>query len=55
VGVRGTMAVLTLQGPGFLLLCLTKKLQNYLGFIAIKCRTRVAERGISARIWKAEN
>jgi hypothetical protein len=53
MGVRGTMAVLTLcMAQVFLLLHLTKK--NYLGLIVIKCRTRIADKGIIARVWKAE-
>jgi hypothetical protein len=56
MGVRGTVAVLTLcRAQVFLLLHLTEKIQNYLGRIATKCRTRIAERGVTTRIWKAEN
>jgi len=56
MGVRGTVAVVALcRAQVFFLLHLTEKLQNYLGFIALKCRTRIAERGITAGIWKAEN
>jgi hypothetical protein len=54
MGVRRTVAVLTLQDL-FFPLHITKKIQNYLSLIAIKCRTRIAERGITTRIWKAEN
>jgi hypothetical protein len=56
MGVRRTVAVLTLcRTQVVLLLHLTEKIQNYLSLIAIKCRTRIAERGITTRIWKAEN